>query len=557
VVGLLGLAFRRAWVGEDAFITFRTIEHFVHGEGLRWNIDERVQSYTHPLWLFVNVPVYIVIRDVCTAVTAAALAASAGTFALLAARFRRRPGVLLLGSFLPLAASRSFVQYSTSGFENSLSHLCYTAFALLLLRVPDRGETPWGRLALTAALGMTNRLDTALFYAPPLLALTLLRRREIRWARFLLGFSPILAWSLFSTFYYGFPYPNTALAKISGAIPRGALADYGLTYALHLLVFDPIGFLAIVAGGAITLVRLWSARSPEKRSASLASASLGLGSLLYCAYVVSIGGCYLGGRFWSLPILASVLLWSAELEKLAGRFALRRSAWLGAVGGAVVVVAVVAGAPRLRPAVWARPHRVLPMDVAYKYLDGFTWQASQLAERFERGGERRRIEGATVVSGAIGMSGFTAGREVILVDRIGLADALLARLPPKPPPQPWDSSHLMGHFRREVPEGYVHARETGSLEEMDPEIREYYRPLRSIISDPLLSWKRLRTIVTFNFGRYDRHRDAFLEANPPEIRVPKKERRELEDAEESGVSEMELQEPGSGVSTAYFERIRA
>jgi hypothetical protein len=195
--------------------------------------------------------------------------------------------------------------------------------------------------------------------------------------------------------------------------------------------------------------------------------------------------------------------------------------------------------------------------VAYKHLDGFTWRASKLAERFERGGEQRRIEGATVVSGAIGMSGFTAGREVILVDRIGLADALLARLPPKPPPQPWDSSHLMGHFRREVPEGYVHARETGSLEEMDPEIREYYRPLRSIISDPLFSWKRLRTVVAFNLGRYDRHRDAFLEANPPEIRVPRKERRELEDAEESGVSETELQEPGSGVSTAYFERIRA
>jgi hypothetical protein len=36
---LLALGFHRAWVGEDAFITFRTIDQFVHGAGLRWNLE--------------------------------------------------------------------------------------------------------------------------------------------------------------------------------------------------------------------------------------------------------------------------------------------------------------------------------------------------------------------------------------------------------------------------------------------------------------------------------------------------------------------------------------
>ena len=40
-----------AWVADDAYITFRTIENFHNGYGLRWNITERVQSYTHPLWM--------------------------------------------------------------------------------------------------------------------------------------------------------------------------------------------------------------------------------------------------------------------------------------------------------------------------------------------------------------------------------------------------------------------------------------------------------------------------------------------------------------------------
>ena len=35
----------------DALITFRVIDNFVHGYGLRWNIAERVQAYTNPLWM--------------------------------------------------------------------------------------------------------------------------------------------------------------------------------------------------------------------------------------------------------------------------------------------------------------------------------------------------------------------------------------------------------------------------------------------------------------------------------------------------------------------------
>ena len=49
---------RTAWVGDDAYFTFRTIDNFVHGLGLRWNAAERVQAYTHPLWMLVLTPFY-------------------------------------------------------------------------------------------------------------------------------------------------------------------------------------------------------------------------------------------------------------------------------------------------------------------------------------------------------------------------------------------------------------------------------------------------------------------------------------------------------------------
>lgn len=49
---LLTIIVRLSWVGDDSYITLRTIENWLTGNGLTWNPGERVQTYTHPLWLF-------------------------------------------------------------------------------------------------------------------------------------------------------------------------------------------------------------------------------------------------------------------------------------------------------------------------------------------------------------------------------------------------------------------------------------------------------------------------------------------------------------------------
>ena len=38
-----------AYVCDDAFMAFRTVDNFVRGYGLRWNVAERVQVFTAPL----------------------------------------------------------------------------------------------------------------------------------------------------------------------------------------------------------------------------------------------------------------------------------------------------------------------------------------------------------------------------------------------------------------------------------------------------------------------------------------------------------------------------
>jgi hypothetical protein len=33
---------RTAWICDDAYITFRTVDNFLHGFGLRWNVAEKL-----------------------------------------------------------------------------------------------------------------------------------------------------------------------------------------------------------------------------------------------------------------------------------------------------------------------------------------------------------------------------------------------------------------------------------------------------------------------------------------------------------------------------------
>lgn len=55
---------RNSWISDDAYITFRTLDNFLNGYGLRWNISERVQTFTNPLWLFVNIIPYIFYKNI-------------------------------------------------------------------------------------------------------------------------------------------------------------------------------------------------------------------------------------------------------------------------------------------------------------------------------------------------------------------------------------------------------------------------------------------------------------------------------------------------------------
>ncbi len=101
-----------AWLNDDAYITFRVVDNFVNGYGLRWNVDERVQAYTNPLWLFVISAVYFFTREIyLTSIIVSILFSLVAIFILICFHSRRISQVLV--GFSALAFSRSFVDYTT------------------------------------------------------------------------------------------------------------------------------------------------------------------------------------------------------------------------------------------------------------------------------------------------------------------------------------------------------------------------------------------------------------------------------------------------------------
>ena len=105
---------RTAWLAEDAFITFRTIDNFVHGYGLTWNVAERVQAYSNPLWMLLLIPFYSLSGEIVYTAMAVSIAVSAAAVLVLCARL---PGASALLAVCILACSKAFIDYFTSGLE--------------------------------------------------------------------------------------------------------------------------------------------------------------------------------------------------------------------------------------------------------------------------------------------------------------------------------------------------------------------------------------------------------------------------------------------------------
>lgn len=458
--------FEHAWLTDDAYITFRSIEQLLDGNGLRFNVHERVQSFTHPLWLaLLTLP-----RLAGVPLPAAAYLLSwlcfATALSFLWWTVRDRPERWLVAAAAALG-SHVLLDFSSSGLETPLSLLLILLFAYLVLRREGVDATGGSTvpIVLVAALLLLTRWDHAPLVAPGLGWVVLRRRAEARerwFAEVVLGLSPLLLWTIAAFVYYGSPFPNTATAKLGAGVAHSELLAQGLRYLALTARWDLL-WLPLLAIAGLAAVRHGKAGQ-----------MLAAGAAAHLAYVVSIGGDFMAGRF-ALPATAAalaLLVWRASDRWLCGAAMLvalallsprgpfdaaasAQPAWERSATGSAGVVDQRPGSERLEDAL----------------------RSGWLAPETEPLGPPRRV-------GILGQEGFRAHSRQILVDQFALSDPFLARLRYEPP---WQ----IGHFRRRLPDGYLESLAAGENRIVDASLARLYDEVRFVTSGPLFDPGRL------------------------------------------------------------------
>ena len=482
-----------AWLSDDAYITFRVVDNMIHGFGPVYNVGERVQAYTNPLMMLVMSAFSSVTREVYFTALSVSIAASFSAVAILALKVARSR-VTAVAALVVLVFSTSFVSYSTSGLENCLIFLLAALFFWVFFSADKYSARSLLILTALFALSLVNRMDTALLLAPAL-ALAYWRNDSLSWFRMLgvliAGMLPFIAWEAFAVAYYGFPFPNTAYAKLSTGIPRSEYLVRAFTYYKMSFWQDPMVLAGIFAGaGAV----LWAWR--VRTSVPL------IGVVLYLIYIVNIGGDFMRGRMFTAPLFVTMLLLVAITpQEWSARRVEPVSLVIGALG--LLLVANLGGL-FYEGMSWNthNPYGVLddkrlyyqstnlPLNVYLRPLEQ--------SQRVQEGIAYKNAGESPVVNPGIGLRGYYAGPKIHIVDALALSDALLARLPSLDNPA-W----RIGHMWRYVPDGYLDTIQTGRNTISDPGVAEYYDHLSTVIKGPLWTVERWREILALNRGDYD------------------------------------------------------
>ena len=482
--------FASAWLCDDAWITLRSIDNLLSGYGLRWNPAERVQTFTHPAWALLLTFAIATSGESTLTVLGVSLVCTAGAVALMVRHIAPAPALAALG-VVALLTSKAFVDYSTSGLENPLTHLLLAIFIALWFRDADDSRPERRLLALTlvtAALAV-NRLDAALLVAPAV-AVAASACGRAAWRPLALGMLPLVTWEGFALLYYGFPFPNTAYAKLATGIPITELALQGLRYLQDACLRDPATPLAILLGCSLAA---W--RAPR-------ALPLALGVVLYLAYVVRIGGDFMSGRYMAAPLFCAAAL-LCRWPRDSGWPALRVPAALASV---LLIVSLSSSHPPLMTSLdygvgWTPDpgyHGIVDERAGYYPVTGLwrtlaaganplqhPWAAAAAADR--------RRPDRVLLAGPIGLYGYHVGPEKIVVDAFALADPLRSRLP-----LPHGSAWRIGHFPRRVPEGYLETLATGRNQIADASLAALWDDLARVTRDPLFTAARWRAILRLN-----------------------------------------------------------
>ncbi len=412
-------------VPDDAVTSMQYAKNLALGNGLVFNLGERVDGYTNFLWVLFMTPIYAV----CHALDIEFVPVMAHVGVLLAAvcvGLTYWIALQIWGRHVAVGVAvvfclvdNSFTTWAGLGLETHFL-ASFMLFALVVARSDTRFRGLWLGLALLGA--HLTRPDAALFgacvlgnellgaalafrHGGPKAASSQLHAIGVALAAWLLPYAAYFAWHYL---YYGAPFPNTYYVKLGGGIDgweRGASYVAGF---FEVRAWVPaLGLLALFA---------W-------RDATLRALILYLPAhLLYVTYV---GGDFMAGHRFLVPQVplfallvgaAVAQLWAlAEREparSAARRVSLSREHVAGfGVGLTLCVLAGLAWRERERG----------PLDESVAILR----DAHDRQRRLLTWLRDVKPAGASFATGLIGHTGFYG--ELRVIDTFGIIDPVVAK----------------------------------------------------------------------------------------------------------------------------------
>ncbi|TLS46433.1 hypothetical protein FE633_08920 [Streptomyces montanus] len=335
---VLVLGFRHRWVGDDGLIYTRAVRQILAGNGPVHNVGERAETSTGTLWQWL-LALCGFVSGQDPAVIAVALGLVLATAGLLlaghAAQRLHSPGhthALVPLGLLVVVPVQPVWDYTTSGLETGLSMAWVAGAWSLLVRTSPSSSKPF-RVAVLVVIGLGPlvRPDLAVVSVIFLAVAFVLLRTTLREALPLTACAAALpaAYEVFRAGYYGILVPLPGLAKDPGVSSWGRGLYYLANFTEPYRLWMPFGVLLLAA-------LVWALRRITRRGLVpaehyrrwvLCSAPVVAG-LVLGVYAVKVGGDFMHGRFFVLPLLLCALpIWAMPPSRTVAVTGMALACW--------------------------------------------------------------------------------------------------------------------------------------------------------------------------------------------------------------------------------------
>ena len=315
------------WVQDDAYINFRIIGNLLAGHGPVFNIGERVEAYSDPLWLFLLALAHAVLPWASLEWTSAILGIVCAVAGVLfgGRAIQRLAGSRGAGTVVPIGLFVFSVvagvwEYVTGGLEMGMVFFWIGLSFWLLVRV-EHMRTEALRAAVVMGLGPLIRpelvLESAVFLGTLVVVIAAPNwkgptRPTRRYAIPLASAAALpVIYELWRMAYFAMFVSNTALAKSAGSAWWGQGFTYLWNFVAPYTLWLP--FLLIVPLMAPRILRWWRAGD---RIGVLVLASPIVAGLVDTVYVVHVGGDYQHARLLLPAFFAICVALYVEVRQL-------------------------------------------------------------------------------------------------------------------------------------------------------------------------------------------------------------------------------------------------